>query len=497
MELHLLFTAGLWFLIGSVIFPAAQRFSPGLQTWMSRVGTSKDEKSFAMKLFVLGLIVVLSWWAVITVKATVPASTFLGGITQISGAVLMFPFALQYEGLIRKYAKWIFIIGLVIIFTDWWIIIGLTILVVFLGMIIGSKITSVGLPAIWGVWILNRITDRWIFQGTLLTPTTWATNSTWTAVPSNFLIPVGILLLIPYLYIYIPNFYAYVYNSREQIKSFWELYSESKIGLAGLMIIFVFIAIAIIAPYIAPYDPTQTMVGDVFEPPNREHLLGTTFEGRDIFSRIIYGTQISLIIGFVASFMTVIVGTLVGLTAGYYGGYADTVLMRLTDMFLSLPILPFILIFFVIFGPGLINIILVLVLTGWTGTARMVHSQVLSLRERPLTESARAIGAKDQHIIFNHILPNTMPLIFANAILGIVSAILNEAWISYLGFGDIHGIPSWGTILFWADRRGALIIGMWWWLVFPGLCIMLLVLGFAFVSFSLDQILNPRLRKRR
>ena len=127
----------------------------------------------------------------------------------------------------------------------------------------------------------------------------------------------------------------------------------------------------------------------------------------------------------------------------------------------------------------------------------MVRSQVLSLRERPLTEAARAIGAKDQNIIFRHILPNTIPLIFANAVLGIVNAILGEAWLSFLGFGDLHGVPSWGTILHWADLRGALIIGMWWWLVFPGLCIMLLVLGFAFLSFSLDQILNPRLRKRR
>ncbi len=497
MEFRLLFMSVLWFLGSSLIFPTAQRFSQGLQAWLGRVGINRDEKRQAMKLFVLGLAIALSWWAVINVTSTIPAATLLSGVTQIIGGVFMFPFALQYAEILRRYIKWPFVIGIVIIFSDWWIIIGLTILVIFLGQVIDSKIASVGSSAIWGLWILNRATDWWIFQGIFLTPNAWATNSFWEIVPSNILIPAGILLLIPYLYVNVPSFYAYVYKSRERIRSFWELYSESRMGLVGLIIISVFMFIAVFAPYLATHDPTQTMVGGVFEPPSRKHLLGTTFEGMDIFSRIIWGTRISLIVGFVASFMTVCVGTLVGLTAGYFGGYADTALMRLTDLFLSLPVLPFMLIFFVILGPGIQNIILVLVITGWTGTARMVHAQVLSLRERPLTEAARAIGAKDQHIIFRHILPNAMPLVFANAILGIVNAILGEAWVSFLGFGNLHGIPSWGTVLFWADRRGALIIGMWWWLVFPGLCIMLLVLGFAFVSFSLDQILNPRLRKRR
>jgi len=504
MEFDLFITAGLWFLMGSLIFPAAQTSFPNLQAWLMRVGISKKERNQAIKLFILGLAVILSWWVVITGASTVPASLFLSGVTQSIGAVLMFPFALQYAGFLRKYLKWFFFAGLVIVLSDWWIIIGLTIMIVFLGVIINVKVFKVftvfrvGLSTIWGLWILNRITDWWIFQGTFYTPKVWATNSIWAAVPTNILVPTGIIMLIPYLYIHVPSFYAYVSKSREQITSFWGLFSESKMGIIGLIIVCVFMFIGVFAPYIAPYDPTETMVGEPFESPSRNHLLGTTMDGKDIFSRIIWGTKISLIVGFVVAFMSVFVGTLVGLTAGYYRGIADTALMRLTDMFIALPTLVFMLIFLKLFGQGLKNIIFVLIITGWTGTARMVRSQVLSLRERPLTEASRAIGAKDQHIVFRHILPNTMPLIFANAVLGIVNAILGEAWVSFLGFGDIyHGVPSWGQVLFWADKRGAMLIGMWWWLVFPGLCIMLLVLGFAFLSFSLDQILNPRLRKRR
>lgn len=497
MDYMLLVTTGIWFLLGSLIFSIGLKFFPGLQTWIERVETREEEQNQAMKYFTIGLAVVLIWWAVITVNPGVPVAMLLGGMTQIIGAILMFAIALQYEGRIRKYLLWGFFIGLVLYFTQWWILIGLTVLFIFLGLFIDSKVSYIGIVMAWGLWILNRAVDWGIFQGILVTPSVWAKNSIWTSIPSNILAAAGITLLIPYLYFNVPRFYAYVYKSRDRLKSFGELFIESRMGVVGVMMVSGFIIIGVFAPYIAPYDPTETMIGDVFEPPSREHLLGTTFEGMDIFSRIIYGTRISLIVGFVAAFLTVFVGSLVGLIAGFYRGVSDTVLMRLTDMFIALPSLPLMLIFLVLFGPGLSNVIFVLVLTGWTGTARMVRSQVLSLRERPLTEAARAIGANDQNIVFRHILPNTIPLIFANAVLGIVNAILGEAWLSFLGFGDLHGVPSWGTVLFWADRRGALIIGMWWWLVFPGLCIMLLVLGFAFLSFSLDQILNPRLRKRR
>ncbi|MFX1330422.1 MAG: ABC transporter permease, partial [Promethearchaeota archaeon] len=230
--------------------------------------------------------------------------------------------------------------------------------------------------------------------------------------------------------------------------------------------------------------------------PSPEHIFGTNQDGSDIYSRVIWGTQISLIVGFSASIVAVLIGTIVGLASGYYGGFLDTVLMRITDVFLCLPYLPLMLIFLVLFGQGLQNVILVIAILGWTGTARMVRSEALSLRERPLTEAAHAIGASDSYILFRHILPNTLPLILANVIIGVVAAILSEAGIAFLGFVDIHGQPSWGIVLHWASKGGALVNQSWWWIIPPGVMIMLTTLAFAFVSHAADKVVNPRLRGR-
>jgi len=202
-------------------------------------------------------------------------------------------------------------------------------------------------------------------------------------------------------------------------------------------------------------------------------------------------------VGFTAATLSVVIGTLVGIMSGYYGGVLDSVLMRVTDVFLSVPTLPLMLIFASLFGKGLLNIILALSILGWTGTARIVRSQTLSLRERPITEAAKAIGASNPHILGYHILPNILPIVFANMVLGTVDAVLGEAGLSFLGFGVPFGPPSWGIILYWARLRGALLNNYWWWIITPGLLIMLLVLGFAFLSHALDQVLNPRLRRRK
>jgi ABC-type dipeptide/oligopeptide/nickel transport system permease subunit len=309
---------------------------------------------------------------------------------------------------------------------------------------------------------------------------------------------IGIIVIIP-AYGLLPQIWRSFWKARLRIENFWIEYSRDLMGIIGIILIGSIIVIAIFAPWIAPYHWSQGSleIGDFYQPPSPLHLLGTNGRGEDIFSRVIYGTQISLIVGFTASVIAVSLGTLMGLAAGYFGGTLDVILMRITDVFLSLPTLPLMLIFLVLFGQGLQNIIIVIAILGWTGTARMVRSETLSLRERPLTEAAHALGASDMHIITRHILPNTLPLILANVILGVVNAILGEAGITFLGFGDIHGQPSWGIVLHWASRGGALLNEAWWWLIPPGVLILITTLGFAFISHSADKVVNPRLRRRR
>ncbi|TFG33315.1 ABC transporter permease [Candidatus Thorarchaeota archaeon] len=312
-------------------------------------------------------------------------------------------------------------------------------------------------------------------------------------VPAWFVIP---------LYLYLPKVIRDIWNQRPGIESFWKEFLYHPLGMIGLIIISTIILIAIFAPVLAPYywrNPTTAPINleELLRPPSSEHILGTNHRGEDIYSRLLYGSQISLIVGFAASVVAVFLGTAVGLISGYYGGIIDTLLMRLTDVFLCLPTLPLMLIFLVLFGQGLQNVIIVIAILGWTGTARMVRSEALSLRERPLTEAAHALGASDGYILVRHILPNTLPLILANMILGVVNAILSEAGIAFLGFVDIHGQPSWGIILHWAWKNAALLGNKWWWFIPPGLMIMLTTLGFVFISHTADKVVNPRLRGRR
>jgi peptide/nickel transport system permease protein len=311
----------------------------------------------------------------------------------------------------------------------------------------------------------------------------------------------ALVFVIP-LYLFLPKVLRDLWNLRPNIETFWREFLYHPMGIIGLIIIGAIVCIALFAPYIAPYywrNPSGTpiILDQLLQPPSPEHILGTNHRGEDIFSRIIYGSQISLLIGFAASLVAVFLGTSVGLISGYYGGVIDVVLMRITDVFLCLPTLPLMLIFLMIFGQGLQNVIIVIAILGWTGTARMVRSEALSLRERPLTEAAHALGASDGYILFHHILPNTLPLILANMILGVVNAILSEAGIAFLGFVDIHGQPSWGIILHWAWKNAALLANKWWWFIPPGVLIMLTTLGFVFVSHTADKVVNPRLRGRR
>jgi len=224
-------------------------------------------------------------------------------------------------------------------------------------------------------------------------------------------------------------------------------------------------------------------------------LLGTDHVGSDIFSQLLFGTRISLLIGILAALLAISIGLLVGLIAGYYGSFVDETLMRIVDILLSIPGLALLMVLVTFLGKNIWNIVLLLGLLGWMGFARASRSQVLSLKERTFVEASRALGASNKRIIFRQILPNVMPLVFATLVLSIPVAILTESALSFLGLGDPR-ISSWGRILYNAYSFGGFSKLAWWWILPPGLAITILSLSFVFIGHALDELLNPRLRKR-
>jgi len=224
-------------------------------------------------------------------------------------------------------------------------------------------------------------------------------------------------------------------------------------------------------------------------------LLGSTDKGGDAWSQLVYGSRISLIIGIVATGLSTAVGVIVGLVAGYFGGKIDEALMRVVDFLLVIPGLPLMMVLAAFLGPTIENIIVVISILGWTGTSRLIRSQVMAETNKAYVESARAIGASDTYIIFRHILPNVTPILFANITLGVVGAILSESGLAFLGLTDPNE-PSWGRMLADAQSNGGFLAGAWWVVVFPGMMITTISLAFTFVGHTLDQVLNPRLRER-
>lgn len=271
----------------------------------------------------------------------------------------------------------------------------------------------------------------------------------------------------------------------------------NKMGVVGMVILATLIFIAVSAPIIAPYDPQRTGgFEEILMPPGASHWLGTDEIGRDLLSLVLHGTRISLLVGFSCAAMSIGIGTLVGLLAGYFGGWTDDVLMRLTDLFVVIPRLPLVLITVAVLGPSLTNTILVIGALIWAGTARIIRVQTMSMKKRLFVERARSLGASHFHIIRRHILPNVMPLVFANTVLVIATAIYLESTVSFLGLGDPTHI-SWGMILHYAFVSVALSFGAYWYVVPPGLMIVLAVLAFTMCGYALDEILNPKLRQRK
>lgn len=286
---------------------------------------------------------------------------------------------------------------------------------------------------------------------------------------------------------------------------FW-LLCEHKSGMVGLILLGIFLVIAIIGPWIAPQDPSasSSYSDAILQGPSSAHWLGTEENGRDVLSLLILGTRVSLIVGVAAAAVSVLIGGACGIASGYFGGAIDNGLTALDDWFLVIPFLPLAIVMVSLLQGradslpfGKISIvILVIGVTGWAGTSRIIRSQVLSVKERQFVERSKALGASEWWIVRKQILPNVLPLIFANTVLIVALAILSESTLSFLGLGDVTH-PSWGALLDSANNSGAVSAGAWWYFIPPGLCICLLVMGFTLVGYAIEEIVNPRLRERR
>ncbi len=266
-------------------------------------------------------------------------------------------------------------------------------------------------------------------------------------------------------------------------------------GRLGLGMLGMFVFMALFGGLVAPDDPKASSL-EVLAPPSSEHWLGTTESGADVLSQLLVGARVSIVVGFAAATISALLGSAVGLAGGYFGGWTDKILDALENWFLVIPTLPLMIVLARLLDPSLTVLIVVIGLTSWAGTGRIVRAQVFTLRERAFVERARALGASDFHIIKTHILPNTLPLIFANTVLIVAVAILSEAALSFLGLGDPNSI-SWGTMLENAFESGAPSAGAWWYVVPPGLAITLLVLAVAILGFLFEEYVNPRLREVR
>jgi len=272
-------------------------------------------------------------------------------------------------------------------------------------------------------------------------------------------------------------------------KDFWKRLRKNKLAMAGMIMVVCLFIISFTAPLLAPYNPSEIDTKSVLLAPSMEHPFGTDTLGRDVMSRMIYGSRISLKVGFVAVGIAILIGSFLGAIAGYYGGWKDNVIMRMVDVMLCFPSFFLILAVIAFLEPSIWNIMIVIGATSWMGVARLVRAEFLSLRERDFVTAARAIGARDRRIIFSHILPNAMAPVLVAATLGVASAILTESALSFLGLGVQPPVPSWGNIL----TEGKDNIQIAWWLsLYPGLAILFTVLSYNLLGEGIQSALNPK-----
>jgi peptide/nickel transport system permease protein len=263
-------------------------------------------------------------------------------------------------------------------------------------------------------------------------------------------------------------------------------------AVVGAVILVIVGLVAVLAPWIAPYG-LHTQVGPVFGRPSLSHPLGLDDGGIDMVTLLMWGARVSLVVGFAATFVSMAIGGTIGVLAGYFGGWIDTLLMRITDYFLVVPDVPLMIVVAAIWGPSLFHIIIVIGILLWTSTARVIRAQVKSVRERVYVKRTRALGAGHTRIVVRHVLPQVAPLLIANTVLTIAVAIFDETALSFLGLGD-PSTTSLGKVIENAFERAAISSGAWWAIVWPGVLVTLIILGCSLVGGALEDALNPRLR---
>jgi peptide/nickel transport system permease protein len=271
-----------------------------------------------------------------------------------------------------------------------------------------------------------------------------------------------------------------------------EVLLGQRVAVIGLVVLIFFTVIAIIGPWIEPYSTTQ-QVGPVYAPPSSKHVLGLDDGGIDMLSEVIAGARVSMLVGFSAAAVAMLLGGGIGLLSGYFGNKTDIILMRITDYFLVIPDVPLMIVAAAVFGRSLVNIILIIGLIYWTSTARLIRAQVKSVRERVYVKRARALGGGHSRLLWKHITPQVAPLLVANTVLTIAIAIFAETYISFLGLGDPSKI-SWGRLIQNSLTGGAVFHKAWWAIIPPGLCVTVVILAATMMGQAMEDALNPRLR---
>ncbi|HET9222898.1 MAG TPA: ABC transporter permease [Roseiflexaceae bacterium] len=268
---------------------------------------------------------------------------------------------------------------------------------------------------------------------------------------------------------------------------------RNKKAVVGAAILLLFLLIALFAPLIAPGDPLD-FVAMPNQPPSAEHWLGTTGQGQDVFAQVVWGTRVSLGVGFASALAMMLIGTILGMVAGYFGGMVDDSLSLLINVFLIIPAVPLAVVLAAYLPQGPLTITLVLAITGWAWNARVLRAQTLSLREKDFVAASLVGGERKLRIIFSELLPNTFSLIVSGFIGATIFAIATEVGLEFLGLGNISTVVSWGTILYWSQNNAGLVTGAWWTIVPPGLCVAVVGCALTLLNSALDEVTNPRLR---